>query len=144
MKKFLLFILPISSLIYIFLILYNTPISNDFGDYIISNINNKNESIIDLKDELPFKWEKFYVFGPYKSKDEMYKEVGIKWNTVENMSDHLYKIVFVNNHNVVCDNDISIGDFHIKADSYPVYNNHSKFKLQYTDNKQVILKQISE
>ncbi|WFD10741.1 hypothetical protein [Tepidibacter hydrothermalis] len=146
MKKLLLLILsiPITVIIYIFLFLYSSPMSNDFEDCIISNIHKKNESIIDLKDELEFEWEKFYIFAPYKSKNEMYEEVDIKWNTVENMSEQFYKVVFVNKGKVICDDDISIGDFYIEADSYPVYSNNSKFKLDYNKNNFVVFKQISE
>lgn len=121
---------------------YTDSDSQEFQKYIITHINNKNESIIDLKETLPFEWEKFYIFGPYKSKEEMYNEVGFKWVTFEIMTEGYYKVVFVNKSKVVCDTDISTGTFRIEAKSYPVYSSNSKFKLQWIDDKYLVLKQV--
>jgi len=104
--------------------------SQKFEKYIMTNINNKSKSVIDFKTDFPFEWEKLYVFGAYTSQEEMYKKVGFKWSTSEIMTEVYYKIVFVNKEKVVCDIDISIGNFNIQSKSYPVDKDHSKFKIQ--------------
>ena len=48
-------------------------------------------------------WDVEYFFEPYTPKDDIYKTVGYKWDTIsEQVSEGMNQIVFLNDGKVVC------------------------------------------
>ncbi len=61
------------------------------------------DKTVNLLDITPFEWEVVYSFQPYTPKDEIYKTVGYKWDTIsETVSEGMNQIVFLNDGKVVC------------------------------------------
>ncbi|WP_342614645.1 hypothetical protein [Peribacillus frigoritolerans] len=68
----------------------------------VLSIENSVETI-NLLDVTPFDWDVVYSFGPYTPKEDIYKTIGYKWDTIsETVNEGMNQIVFLNDGKVVC------------------------------------------
>lgn len=87
---------------------------------------NNNESIKDLSEFTPFKWDTLYSFAPYTPSDSIYKVVGYKWDSIsETVSENMNQIVFVKDGKVVC-------YLYGYPEHLKLYFNFGKYKGSYT------------
>jgi hypothetical protein len=101
----------------------------------------------------PFKWDTFYSFTPYTSKEKIYEVVGYKWDYIsKTINEGINQIVFVNDGKVVCylygyPENIKLGfNFGQCQGSYIklTFEQKLSFKTEISDNNtQDILKQYS-
>ena len=64
----------------------------------------KEGKVISLKDVIPFKWDKMYIFKPGTPRDEIYKKVGYKFLNITE-SDDMYQFIIMDKDKVVCYSD---------------------------------------
>lgn len=58
---------------------------------------------VNLAQLTPFEWDKVYSFGPYESKESVYKTIGYKWDRIsETVSEGMNQLVFLKDDKVVC------------------------------------------
>ncbi|MCH1960386.1 MULTISPECIES: metallophosphoesterase [Romboutsia] len=61
----------------------------------------KEGKVISLKDEIPFKWDKMYIFKPGTPRDEIYKKAGYKFLNIAE-SDDMYQFIIMDKEKVIC------------------------------------------
>lgn len=61
----------------------------------------KENEVISLKDVIPFKWDKMYIFKPNTKRDEIYEIAGYKFLNISESED-MYQFIIMNEGKVVC------------------------------------------
>lgn len=72
-----------------------------YGETSVLLESGKEGKVISLKDVIPFKWDKMYIFKPGTPRDEIYKKAGYKFLNITE-SDDMYQFIIMDKDKVVC------------------------------------------
>ncbi|SET71479.1 hypothetical protein SAMN05216389_12249 [Oceanobacillus limi] len=107
MKKIKFFVLLIISLpvIIVLINILDKDVWDENARLLKQEIVAIDESVetVDLKNITPFEWDVVYSFDPYTPKEEIYEQVGYKWDSIsETVNEGMNQIVFMKDGKVVC------------------------------------------
>lgn len=96
--------------------------NKDLENSISSIVEDKNNSVLDIKTLTTFDWDKAFLFTPYSSQEWIEEEIGTNFEDPSNLSmrDDIYLLVFLQGDKVVqyVEMDRQGADFSIEEKGY--------------------------